>query len=245
MRMLINCDMGESYGPWQCGNDLAIMPFVDMVNIACGMHASDPAIMQRTVREAKKHGLRIGAHPGYADLQGFGRRFVDMQLDDLQALFIYQIGALSGICQSEGVCLDYVKPHGALYNAMMQSDDIFTALLAALKRYDPRLPLMIMAVPDHHRYQAMADESGISLLFEAFIDRTYQQDGRLTPRHEKGACHIDLEAIYQQARLLTNQQRVICRDGSELKVKADTLCIHGDGALAATIAQTLKQKLTD
>jgi UPF0271 protein len=241
--MLINCDMGESFGLWQLGQDQKIMPFIDMANIACGMHASDPTVMQRTVRDAKMHGLRIGAHPGYADLQGFGRRFIDMPLDELQALFIYQIGALDGICTSEGARLSYVKPHGALYNAMMTSDAIFTALLAGLKRYNPSLPLMIMAVPDHQRYQTMADDYNISLLFEAFVDRTYQKDGRLTPRSEVGACHTDLEAICQQALRLANEQRVICKDGSDIAIKADTLCIHGDGELATAIAKTLKKRL--
>ena len=241
--MLINCDMGESFGIWKLGKDEQIMPFVDMANIACGMHASDPSVMLRTVRCAKEHGVRIGAHPGYADLQGFGRRFIEMPLTDLQALFIYQLGALQGICKSENTELSYVKPHGALYNAMMKSDDIFVALLQALAKYDAKLPLMVMAVPDFARYQKFASEYGITLLFEAFVDRTYQTDGRLTPRTEANACHTDLEDICDQAVRLFKEQCVISNDGTRVSIKADTLCIHGDGALAAEIAGVLKVRL--
>lgn len=242
VRLLINCDMGESFGSWELGQDQIIMPFIDMANIACGMHASDPNVMQRTVRCAKKHGIRIGAHPGYPDLQGFGRRFIEMPLAELQAFFIYQLGALNGICQSENAELSYVKPHGALYNAMMQSDDIFIALLQALAKYNPNLPLMIMAVPDYMRYKKIAAENNIDLLFEAFVDRTYQKDGRLTPRGRSGACHHDLETICEQAISLVNKQSVISEDGYEVSIKADTLCIHGDGKLAAAVAEALNVK---
>ncbi len=241
--MLINCDMGESFGSWELGQDQIIMPFIDMANIACGMHASDPNVMQRTVRCAKEHGVRIGAHPGYADLQGFGRRFIEMPLAELQALFIYQLGALSAICESENTQLSYVKPHGALYNAMMKSDDIYIALLQALAKYNAKLPLMIMAVPDYKRYQKMAEEYKINLLFEAFVDRSYQSDGRLTPRDQPGACHNDLETICEQAIRLVKKQSVISVDGSEVSIKADTLCIHGDGKLAAVVAEALKERL--
>lgn len=243
--MLINCDMGESYGIWELGHDQLIMPFVDMANIACGMHASDPNVMLRTVRCAKEHGVRIGAHPGYSDLQGFGRRFIDMPLDELQALFIYQLGALNGICQSENTELSYVKPHGALYNVMMKSDDIFIALLQALAKYNQKLPLMIMAVPDYKRYQEFAAEYDINLLFEAFVDRTYQNDGRLTPRGQPNACHKDLEAICEQAIRLVKEECVISNDGSKVNIKADTLCIHGDGELAVRIAKVLKIKIAE
>lgn len=242
--MLINCDMGESFGLWQIGQDEAVMPNIDMANIACGMHASDPIVMRQTVCSAKQHGVQIGAHPGYSDLQGFGRRFIEMPLEELQALFIYQLGALDGICQSEGVELSYVKPHGALYNAMMKSDEIFTALLEALAKYNPKLPLMIMAIPDYEHYQQQANEFGIALLFEAFADRTYQSDGYLTPRTQADCSHHTLDAICNQAKILIDRQSVICTDGSELSIKADTICIHGDGALAAEVARTLRERLS-
>lgn len=243
--MLLNCDMGESYGSWVMGQDKQIMPFIDMANIACGMHASDPSVMLTTVRYAKEHGVRIGAHPGYPDLQGFGRRFMEMPSEQLKAYVIYQLGALNGICQSENVELSYVKPHGALYNAMMESDPIFITLLEAIASYAPDLPLMLMAVPDHLHYTQLAEQHNVKLIFEAFVDRTYQNNGRLTPRNLPGACHQDLEAICEQAMKLITDQSVISLDGQKISIKADTLCIHGDGKLAADIAKTLKNKITE
>ena len=180
--MLINCDMGESFGPWTMGQDALIMQYIDMANIACGMHASDPNVMKKTVQLANKYNVKIGAHPGYPDLQGFGRRHMTMQPEELESYVIYQLGALQGLCVSEKTEISYVKPHGALYNDMMHDDTIFNTLLKSVAKYNPSLPLMIMAVPDKQRYIEMANKHGITLMFEAFIDRTYQSDGRLTPR---------------------------------------------------------------
>lgn len=243
--MLINCDMGESYGIWEMGQDKTIMPFIDMANIACGMHASDPSVMLTTVRYAKEHGVRIGAHPGYPDLQGFGRRFIEMPAEELKAYVIYQLGALNGICQSEDVAISYVKPHGALYNAMMKKDEIYIALLEAIASYDIKLPLMIMAVPDHLHYTTLAERYGVELIFEAFVDRTYLSNGRLTPRSLPGACHDDLDVICAQAMKLISDHSITSIDGEEVNIKADTLCIHGDGKLAADIAKTLRLRITE
>ena len=243
--MLINCDMGESYGAWEMGQDKEIMPFVDMANIACGMHASDPSVMLRTVRYAKEHDVSIGAHPGFPDLQGFGRRYIEMPTEELKAYVIYQLGALNGICQSEGVAISYVKPHGALYNAMMKKDEIYIALLEVIASYDINLPLTIMAVPDHLHYTTLAEQYGVKLIFEAFVDRTYLSDGRLTSRTQPGACHDDLAVICTQAMKLISEQSVTSIDGQEVKIKADTLCIHGDGKLAADIAKTLRKSITE
>lgn len=237
--MFINCDMGESFGCWTMGQDALVMPYIDMANIACGMHASDPSVMCTTVRLAKQQGVKIGAHPGYADLQGFGRRFIEMPLEQLEALLVYQLGALQGICQSEGAELSYVKPHGALYNAMMKSDEIFKALLQGVAKFNPDLPLVAMAVPDYQRYQSMAESYGIEIYFEAFVDRAYQDDGRLTPRTQTGACHIELRAILAQAEQLIEKQSVTSLSGNQVPIKADTLCIHGDGQLALEVAQAL------
>ncbi|WP_413700640.1 5-oxoprolinase subunit PxpA [Psychromonas sp. KJ10-10] len=243
--MLINCDMGESYGIWEIGQDKKIMPFIDMANIACGMHASDPGVMLKTVRYAKEHGVQIGAHPGYPDLQGFGRRFIEMPTEELKAYVIYQLGALSGICQSEDVAISYVKPHGALYNAMMKSDDIYISLLEAIASYDINLPLMIMAVPDHLHYTTLAEQYGVKLIFEAFVDRSYLANGRLTPRSQPGALHDDLEVICTQAMKLISDYSITSIEGTEVKIKADTLCIHGDGKLAADIAKNLRMRIIE
>ncbi|WP_295890695.1 5-oxoprolinase subunit PxpA [uncultured Vibrio sp.] len=243
--MKINCDMGESYGLWTLGSDELVMPFLDMANIACGMHASDPVVMRRTVRLAKENGTTIGAHPGYPDLQGFGRRYIEMDSTELAAYFTYQLGALEGICQSQSTCLQYVKPHGALYNAMMKDDAIFETLLAALSDYDSGLPLVVMAVPDYQRYNEMASTYGIELWFEAFVDRAYDDDGRLTPRSMEGSKHTKLEQIEQQAIQLITEGSVTTLSGNVVSIRADTLCIHGDGVLSLPTAKMLRARLTN
>jgi len=241
--MLINCDMGESFGSWTMGQDALIMPYIDMANIACGMHASDPTVMRDTVRLAKQHKVKIGAHPGYADLQGFGRRHIAMASDELAALFIYQLGALQAICISEGSEICYVKPHGALYNDMMSNDEIFTTLVKSLAQYNPALPLMMMAVPDKQRYIDIAKQHGISLIFEAFSDRSYQKDGRLTARSTAGSVHSSIEAVLAQVETLMQQGSVTSICGATVAVDADTVCIHGDGKMALQIAEQIAQGL--
>ena len=241
--MKINCDMGESFGHWTIGHDDQVMPFIDMANIACGMHASDPTVMLETVRLAKKHGVTIGAHPGYADLQGFGRRPMPLNDTELKALFIYQVGALKLLCESEGVALSYVKPHGALYNTMMKDDKVFTTLLEAMQQAAPELPLVVMAVPNHAKYQAAADSRGITVWFEAFVDRAYDEDGRLVARSIPGSTYTDLETIGAQARSLIEFGQVTTLDGTTIEVHADTLCIHGDGPAAVPTARLLNDIL--
>ena len=241
--MLINCDMGESFGSWTMGQDVLIMQYIDMANIACGMHASDPTVMKKTVQLAIKHNVKIGAHPGYPDLQGFGRRHIAMSPEELESYIIYQLGALQGICISEGTEISYVKPHGALYNDMMRDDDIFNTLLTSIAKYNPALPLMIMAVPDKQRYIEMANKLGITLIFEAFIDRTYQSNGRLTPRSADFSVFETLNEMLIQANNLLSHRKVISPDGDSISIEADTLCIHGDGKLALELAKALRQRL--
>lgn len=241
--MKINCDMGESFGIWKMGSDEQVMPYLDMANIACGMHASDPTVMLNTVRLAKQHQVSVGAHPGYADLQGFGRRQIAMSQDELSALFIYQVGALAAICQGESVSLDYVKPHGALYNTMMKNDEVFITLVEAMSKVAPSLPLVVMAVPNHEKYQALAADYGIQLWFEAFVDRAYDQDGRLVPRNVPGSSYHELDQIRRQARQMIEERSVTTLDGQVIPVHADTLCIHGDGPLALPTAQLLRDLL--
>ncbi len=241
--MKINCDMGESFGIWTLGCDDQIMPYLDMANIACGMHASDPKVMLDTVRLAKRYQVTIGAHPGYPDLQGFGRRTIPLSDDELLASFIYQIGALQAICRSESTQLSYVKPHGALYNTMMKDDHVFTILLRAMERCADSLPLVIMGVPNADKYVQMANDYGITLLFEAFVDRAYDDDGRLVPRHVTGSTYHDLDTIRRQAIELMRNQRVMTLSGNFLNIHAHTLCIHGDGPMALPTAQMLRQEL--
>lgn len=226
--MLLNCDMGEAFGAWKMGQDDLIMPFVNQANIACGFHASDPLIMSKTVALAKQHGVSVGAHPGFPDLVGFGRRRMDIAPDELKALVQYQVGALQGICQAQGVSLDYVKPHGALYNMMASDRKMLATVMQAVAEISSSLPLMVMAVPEREEIEALAKEHNVPVLFEAFADRLYTAEGRLTPRSQANAVHRSVDLIEQQVLGLLKEGKVTTETGSVLQVKADSICIHGD-----------------
>lgn len=241
--MKLNCDLGESFGPWKMGADKEVMPFIDQANIACGFHASDPLIMDQTVKLAKAYGVSIGAHPSYPDLQGFGRRNMALTTNELQSMFIYQIGALRAIAKTNGVDIDYVKPHGALYNQMMKDESIMDALMFSMARYDHSLPLMIMATPNHEFYSQKANQYGVRLQFEAFTDRAYDDCGLLVSRAEEGAVLTTTHAILEQMQSIVIEKRVKTINGIWLPIHASTLCLHGDNPLARVAAQQLRQQL--
>jgi UPF0271 protein len=255
--MKLNCDMGESFGAWKMGADADIMPYIDMSNIACGFHASDPQVMSHTVELAVRNKVAIGAHPGYPDLPGFGRKEMAFSEEELVNIVLYQIGALQGICRAHHTTVDYVKPHGALYNTMMRDRNVYKALLKAVAAISsaapsrttssiitPTIPLMIMATPDRLEYKKLADEYGVTLLFEAFCDRAYTDEGLLQPRHIDGAVYQNIDAIVTQAKKLIVDQAVTTCTGANLTVNADTLCIHGDGALAVESASRIRDMLS-
>ena len=242
-RLLLNCDMGESYGAWTMGLDAEVMPFIDCANIACGFHAGDPGIMRKTVSLALAHDVMIGAHPAYPDLVGFGRRSMACTPAEIQDLLHYQIGALDGICRVQGGRVRYVKPHGAMYNDMMANPEQLRAVIQAIARYDVQLPLMLMATRDNSAAQALADEFGVQLWFEAFADRAYDRAGRLVSRQLPGAVHHDPEVIIAQALTLSRGEPLRASDGSELHLKADTLCVHGDNASSVSAVQRIRQAL--
>ncbi|HFD3925714.1 TPA: 5-oxoprolinase subunit PxpA, partial [Pseudomonas aeruginosa] len=180
--LLLNCDIGESFGAWRMGLDAEVMPLIDCANIACGFHAGDPGTMRRTVALAVEHGVRIGAHPGYPDLVGFGRRSLACSAQEVEDLLLYQIGALDGLCRAQGTRVRYVKPHGALYQDMMRDPAILAAVLRALAAYDRTLPLMLMSTRDNTAARALGAAHGIELWFEAFADRAYDGAGYLVSR---------------------------------------------------------------
>jgi UPF0271 protein len=225
-----NCDMGESFGSWAKGNDEAVMPFVDMANIACGMHASDPTTMARTVQLACRFGVSIGAHPGYPDLLGFGRRELALEAEELEACVLYQIGALDGICRAQGRRVEYVKPHGALYNRMMRDKATLDSIIAAVRRYDAGLPLVVLGADEsaNAALRERAAGQGVELWFEAFADRAYDARGRLVPRSEPGAVHTDVDRVLRQVKEIAEQGQVSTLDGGIIPLQADTLCLHGD-----------------
>ncbi|WP_205701972.1 5-oxoprolinase subunit PxpA [Pseudidiomarina mangrovi] len=245
--MLLNCDMGESFGAWTMGNDAAVMPHIDMASIACGFHAGDPQVMQTTVRLAVKHQVRIGAHPSYPDLAGFGRRSMHFSDEQLAAILHYQIGALQAICALHGSQIDYVKPHGALYNDMQRNPELFATVLRVIdqcnqQRQQP-LQLLTLASIGGDWQQQQAARYGIPLLFEAFADRRYDPNGQLRARtHADAVLHDAAEIIAQVSQLATGQA-IRASDGSALMVQADTLCVHGDNAEAVALVKTIRQHL--
>ena len=239
----LNADMGESFGPWAMGMDEAVMPVVDLANVACGFHASDPDHMRQTVQLAVAHGVTIGAHPAYPDLKGFGRRSMACSVDEIENLMLYQIGALSSLCRAEGTGVRYVKPHGALYNDMMKNHGILEAVMRAVRAFDPGLALMVMSTRDNQPVRDLAASHGITLWLEAFADRAYDGDGHLVSRREPGAVHQDTEAIVTQARRIARGEPITTRDGQDLIMEADTLCVHGDNPESIAAIRRVREAL--
>ncbi|OXY81433.1 5-oxoprolinase subunit PxpA [Oceanimonas doudoroffii] len=242
-KLLLNADMGESLGPWKMGMDEAVMPFVDLANVACGFHAADPDTMRRTVRLALKHKVNVGAHPAYPDLVGFGRRSLACSPTEVENMVLYQLGALNAICRAEGTQVHYVKPHGALYNDMMRDHDRLAAVMRAVAAFDAGLPLMLMATADPRPARELADQHGVTLWFEAFADRAYDADGFLVPRSQAGAVHHDAKVIVEQARRIAQGETLVASDGSALRLVADTLCVHGDNPESIAAIQAIRQAL--
>lgn len=241
--LLLNCDIGESFGAWSMGLDAEVMPFIDCANVACGFHASDPQTMRRTVALAAEHKVTIGAHPAYPDLVGFGRRSMTCSPEEVENMLLYQMGALDGICRAEGTQVRYVKPHGALYNDMMRKPDLLRAVMKAVIAYCPSLPLMLMSTRDNRSAQALADELGITLWFEVFADRAYDAAGMLVSRTLPGAVHHDADTVVAQAVSLARGEALTATDGSALMLRADTLCVHGDNAGSVAAVQRIRQAL--
>ncbi len=248
-RILLNCDMGESFGAWQMGDDALAMPLIDQANLACGFHAGDPLIIQQSVLLAREHGVSIGAHPSYPDLQGFGRRHLACSAEEVEALLLYQLGALDAFCRAAGTQIDYVKPHGALYNDLLQRDDLLQAVLRACSRYRAGLPLMLLARGGQHagegnvRERRLAEAAGVPLLREAFADRAYLADGSLAPRRLPGAVHHQAERILEQALAIARGEPFAALDGSLLCLEADSLCVHGDNAESLAVLRRLRAQL--
>ncbi|WED24383.1 LamB/YcsF family protein [Vibrio sp. JC009] len=236
-QLMINCDMGESFGSWKMGADAFVMPWIDMANIACGFHASDPYVMSETIKLAVENSVMIGAHPGYQDLQGFGRRSIAHTPEEIIQMCVYQIGALISLCHLYGTEVKYVKPHGALYNDMMKDPVIFEALTSACEHFS--LPLMILSSGENNRYLELADRKNVPLLFEAFADRTYTNEGLLTPRTMPGSVLTNSDDIYHQVMQLAKFQSVTSIDGQKIPIQADTICIHGDNEHSIAVAQRL------
>jgi UPF0271 protein len=239
----INSDMGESYGAWTMGADDQIMPNITSANIACGFHGGDPKTIDRTIKLAKQHGVAVGAHPSYPDLQGFGRRRMSMPLDEVEAIVIYQVGALQAFARANGVPLVHVKAHGELYNWAAVEPDVARAIARGVKRVDPNLVFVGLATAP--RMLEVAEAEGLRVAREAFADRVYMPDGTLQPRSIKGSVHQDPEVAAQQVLDIVCEHRIKTADGSWMALEAETICIHGDNPPAPKIAAAVRRRLAD
>lgn len=232
----LNCDMGESFGAWQMGQDVLLMDYVSSVNIACGFHAGDASVMRQTVEAAVKKNVAIGAHPGYPDIQGFGRREMKLSPAEVYEIVLYQIGALSAFAKAAGSTLHHVKPHGALYNTAAKDSLLAEAIASAVKASGDNLILVGLS---GSKLIEEANKKRLKTLNEVFADRTYQEDGSLTPRTKSGSLLEDSSLAAQQALQMVTRGTVTSTSGKEIPVKAETICIHGDGKHALEFAKAI------
>jgi UPF0271 protein len=239
-RIDLNCDMGESFGPWRMGADEQVMPHITSANIACGAHAGDPMVMRHTVRLAKAAGAAIGAHPGFADLQGFGRREMTVDPSEVEASLIAQIGALTAIARAEGVALQHVKPHGALYNMAARDRLLADAIARAIAAVDATL--ILFGLPNSPMLDA-GRAAGLRVAAEGFADRAYEPDGALTPRSRAGAVIHDVDAVVERALRMATDGVVLTPDGRDVALRIDTICVHGDTPGAAELARRVHEAL--
>lgn len=236
----LNCDMGESFGPWRMGEDGGVMPQITSANIACGAHAGDPGVMRRTVRLARAAGVAVGAHPGFADLQGFGRREMTVDPSEIEDSLIAQIGALAAIARAEGVALQHVKAHGALYNMAARDRALADAIARAIASVDPAL--IMFGLPGSPMIEA-GRAAGLRVASEGFADRAYQPDGSLAPRSRPGAVIHDAAAVVTRAIRMAREGVVLTPEGAEVALRVDTICVHGDTPGAPELTRRIREAL--
>jgi UPF0271 protein len=239
-RIDINCDMGESFGVYTLGRDAEVMDYISSANIACGWHAGDPLVMEQTVRLAKEKGVAVGAHPGYPDLLGFGRRRLDLSPAEIEAYMLYQMGALAAFAKAHGLPLQHLKAHGALGNVAFVDLEVSKTIARAAARYDKNL--IFVALAGTVMVQA-AKEVGVRYVEEAYADRVYNPDGTLQSRKIAGSVIHDPEKAARQALTIVREGHVIAHDGAKVSIKPDTLCVHGDTPSAIAILQKIKEEL--
>ena len=237
LRVDLNCDMGESFGAYHIGADDEVFPHITSANVACGFHGGDPTVMRRTVAQAKQHGVAVGAHPGFPDLIGFGRRNMDVAPDDVYDLMVYQIGALLGVALAAGVELQHVKAHGALYNMAAVKQDLAAAIARAVRDVDRQL--VLFGLPGSFLITE-GESLGLTTACEAFADRNYMPDGTLVSRKRADAHVRDAREAAERAVRMVRDGKVRSIDGQEIAIRADTICIHGDGPSAVEFVQALR-----
>jgi UPF0271 protein len=240
--MDLNSDLGEGFGAWTLGDDAALLDVVTSANVACGFHAADPTTMRRTVEVAVARGVAVGAQVSYPDLVGFGRRYMDIAPENLTDDVLYQIGALEGFARAAGGRVRYVKPHGALYNRIADDPVQAAAVVEAVRRYDPSLPLLTLP---GSAAMAAAAAAGVTAVAEGFADRAYTAEGRLLSRREPGAVLHDPAAVTARALRMATEQKVATVDGGEVAVPIRSLCVHGDTPGAVALARGVRRALQE
>jgi UPF0271 protein len=236
----LNADLGESFGRWRLPYDAELLDLITSASVACGYHAGDPGTMLATVAEAARRNVSVGAHPGYPDLLGFGRRDIGASAEEVRGYVIYQVGALTACCRAAGTRLRYVKPHGALYNKAARDAATADAIVDAIASVDPTLVLLGLAGSE---LVAAGARAGLRTAAEAFVDRSYEPDGTLTPRGQPGAVLDDAEECADRAARMVLDGLVECRDGTILEVAPDSFCTHGDGPTAVAVLKATRARL--
>lgn len=238
----LNSDLGESFGHYTIGNDEQIIPLVSSANIACGYHASDPVVMQKAIQSAKDASIQIGAHPGLPDLMGFGRRTMAVSPAEAKAYTLYQISALGGMCQANGMKLQHVKPHGALYNMAAKDYDLSLAICEAIKSYDPEI--IVLGLSGSETIRAARD-CGLKAASEVFADRAYEEDGTLVNRRKEGAVIHDEELAISRVVRMVTEGKVTAITGKDIPIQADSICVHGDGEKALLFVEKIRKTLKE
>lgn len=241
-RVDLNSDLGESFGRYIIGMDDKVIPLITSANVACGYHASDPVVMDKTIKLAKEAGIRVGAHPGFPDLMGFGRRNMSVTPAEAKAYTTYQLGALGAFCKAHGVKMQHVKPHGAMYNMAAKDYALAKAICEAIKEYDDSL--IVMALSGGEMIRA-AKELGLRTALEVFADRAYEEDGSLVDRRKDGAMITDENLAIERVVRMIKEQRVTAITGRDIPMKADSVCVHGDGEKALAFVKKIRERLTE
>ncbi|MBT8356640.1 MAG: 5-oxoprolinase subunit PxpA [Desulfobacterales bacterium] len=241
----LNSDVGESFGAYQLGMDEEVIKHITSANIACGWHAGDPAVMDKTVKMAVEHGVGVGAHPGYPDLLGFGRRNLTCSMEDIKNYLVYQIGALDAFCKVHGTRLCHVKPHGALYLTAVENKEVARAVAEAIVSVNPDLLYVALAGAKGELMRRIGQEVGLKVVYEAFPDRAYTPEGNLVSRHQPGAVIKDPEIVSQRACKMAKEGKVIAVDGTSISLEVQTLCVHGDTPTAVELVKSIRAILKE
>lgn len=239
----LNSDVGESFGIYSLGLDEEVIPLISSANIACGYHAGDPAVMRHTVALAKKNGVGLGAHPGLPDLVGFGRRNMDVSLEEIKDFVTCQIGALQAVAALQGARLQHVKPHGALYNMAGKNPAIWDAVAEVMAGLDERLILFVLAGSDRQELESIGKRRGIRIAFEFFADRAYNTDGSLVSRKLPGAVIHENDVVATKVLKFVKEGKVKTIEGSDIELKAETICVHGDNPKALALVKKIRETL--